>query len=51
MGNNFEQTHNFYSVEGEVNNDTCIDVKHNIECLNNMIESVDKVLEQLKTKQ
>lgn len=43
-----EQTHNIYIVEDVENNDTHIDGKHNIECLDKMLESVDKALENLK---
>lgn len=48
MKENFEQTHNFYSVEDVESNNTQIDVKHNVECLDKMLESVDKALENLK---
>lgn len=43
-----EQTHNIYIVEDVENNDTRIDGKHNIDCLDKMLESVDKALENLK---
>lgn len=43
--NNFEETHNLYIVE-DINTDslsTTIDVKHNIECLNKMLDCLDYI--------
>lgn len=47
MEHKFEQTHNFYSVEDSGNKNNSIDVKHNIECLDKLLQSVDKVLEKI----
>lgn len=48
MDNKFEETHNFYSVEETNNCGSRIDGKRNAECLENMLESVVKALQNLK---
>lgn len=49
MKEKFEETHNLYIVEEtDNNNGSRIDVERNIECLDKMLESVDKALENLK---
>lgn len=51
MENKFEETHNFYSVESVEETNNCgsrIDGKRNAECLEKMLESVDKALQNLK---
>lgn len=50
MEHKFERTHKLYTIEGAANAKPCIDGKHNVECLDKLIQSVDKVLDNISRR-